>query len=78
MPTILAHGPVRELPIYQAGVAAGVDIGPRLALDALTAELGRQEQLAALRPESTTITYVYAPGCLLDLTRVVAARFRVG
>lgn len=75
MSTSLTHDPIRELPIYRAGQRVGVDIGLRIALDALTAERGRQERVAAQHPDAT-LTYVYAAGRLLDVTRVVAARFR--
>jgi hypothetical protein len=47
MAHILAYDPARELPLYIAGFRAGLDVGLRLALDALTAERVRQETMAA-------------------------------
>jgi hypothetical protein len=71
----LIHEPIAKLPIYRDGFARGRDVGLRLALDALTAERGRQEQLAAQHPESS-LTYVYAAGCLLDVSKMLATEFR--
>jgi hypothetical protein len=67
--------PIRKLPIYQLGFARGQDVGLRLALDQMTAERGRQEQLATQHPEAST-TYVYAVGCLLDVSKTLAGQFR--
>jgi hypothetical protein len=68
--------PVRRLPIYLAVYDAGRDVGLRLALDALTAERGRQETMAADRVKRERGRYVYAEGVLLAVTKVVASRFR--
>jgi hypothetical protein len=78
MPTNL-NPDVAALPLYQLGLAAGTDIGLRLALDALTAERIRQGQLAAAEPDSgspVAARLAYTAAVLLDVTRVVAARFR--
>jgi 3-deoxy-D-arabino-heptulosonate 7-phosphate (DAHP) synthase len=45
----LIHEPIARLPIYQDGFRRGTDLGLRIALDALTAEQARQEQLATKR-----------------------------
>jgi hypothetical protein len=74
-PPSLIHEPIRKLPLCQDGFAHGQDVGLRLALDALTAERGRQEQHAIQHPESS-LTYVYAAGCLLDVSKVIAGTFR--
>jgi hypothetical protein len=75
MPNILAHDPIRALPIYQAGLSAGADIGLRIALDALTAERSRQERLMA-DDAGSDARRVYAGGVLLDVARAVGAVFR--
>jgi hypothetical protein len=74
-PPSLIHQPIRALPLWQDGFAHGQDTGLRLALDALTAERGHQEQLAAQHPESRQ-SYVYADGVLLAVAKAVARRFR--
>ena len=71
----LIHEPIRKLPLWLDGFAHGRDVGLRVALDALTAERGRQEQLATQHPEAS-LTYVYAAGRLLDVSRIIAGRFR--
>jgi hypothetical protein len=70
---------IRELPIYQAGLSAGQDIGLRRALDALTAERTRQDQLMAAEPDSgspVAARLAYTAAVLLDVTKAVASRFR--
>jgi hypothetical protein len=76
MANSLTYDPIRELPIYQAGFAAGRDVGLRLALDAHTSEHVRQETMAAEQVQRDRGRYVYAEGVLLNVTRVVASRFR--
>jgi len=49
MPNSLIYDPVRGLPIYHAGLAAGTDIGLRIALDAICGELATQNRLLAER-----------------------------
>jgi hypothetical protein len=71
----LIHQPIARLPIWQDGFARGRDVGLAIALTAITAERGHQEQLAAQHPESR-LTYVYAAGRLLDVSKVIGARFR--
>jgi hypothetical protein len=80
MPTNLTPN-VAALPLYQLGLHNGQDVGLRLALDALTAEPGRQEQLLAAEPDSgspATACLVYAARCLLDVSKTLAAQFRRG
>jgi hypothetical protein len=60
----LIHEPIAKLPIYRDGFARGRDVGLRLALDALTAERGRQERMAADRVKRERGRYVYAEGVL--------------
>jgi hypothetical protein len=76
MTDIIPHD-IRSLPIYVDGVAAGTDIGLRLALDALTLERIYQDQLAT-DPESgsSAACRAYADGRLLAVAKVLAARFR--
>jgi len=72
----LIHQPIAALPLYQLGFSRGRDVGLRLALDALTAERGRQETMAAYRVKRERGRYVYAEGVLLAVSRVVASRFQ--
>jgi hypothetical protein len=72
----LIHEPIAKLPIYQDGFRRGTDLGLRLALDALTAERGRQEQMAADRVKRERGRYVYAEGVLLAVSKTLAAHFR--
>jgi hypothetical protein len=67
---------VRRLPIYRDGLAAGTDIGLRIALDALTNERARQERLGSSPDSGSPACRVYADGCLLAVARVLAGRFR--
>jgi hypothetical protein len=79
MAHILAHDPLRELPIYRQGFDAGRDVGLRLALDALTAERVHQDELAAAEPDSgspAAARLAYTAAVLFDVTEVVAGRFR--
>jgi hypothetical protein len=74
--------PVRRLPIYLAGFAVGQDIGLRLALDAICAELTREDERtgvaeATAHPSSSeTKIHAYAAGRLMAVAVIVAARFR--
>jgi hypothetical protein len=54
----------------------GRDVGLAIALAALTAERARQETMAAHRVKHERGRYVYAEGVLLDVSKVVARRFR--
>jgi len=70
---------IRQLPIYREGFRAGVDAGLVYAMSAITAERGRQERLSDARSESGRASrHDFAVGCLLDVTHVLAARFRGG
>ena len=84
----LIHEPIAKLALYQLGFTRGRDVGLRLgftrgrdvglrlALDALTAERGRQETMAAYRVKRERSRYVYAEGVLLAVTQVVASRLQ--
>jgi hypothetical protein len=75
MATNLPPG-IRQLPIYKAGLSAGQDIGLRIALDAITAERGRQERLGSSPDSGSPACRVYADGALLAVSKVLAGRFR--
>jgi hypothetical protein len=62
---------VRELPSYRLGWNDGHDLGLRQALDAITSERVRLEQLPSSAPCRN-----YADGRLADVAKVVAAKFR--
>jgi hypothetical protein len=70
----------REHPAYRAGYAAGVDLGLRQALDALTAERIRLDALADVLAGSATGTtaarITYADGRLAAVAAVIAGIFR--
>jgi hypothetical protein len=76
MPNSLTYDPIRALPIYRAGFAAGQDVGLRLALNAITAERGHQERLATHPDAGSPACRVYANGVLLGVAKVMARRFR--
>jgi hypothetical protein len=73
---------IAALPIYQAGYLIGVDVGLRLALDAICAELTREDDLAAVArvtTEPSTIEeklHTYAAGRLQAVAAIVAGTFR--
>jgi hypothetical protein len=75
MAHIITHN-LASLPLYQDGFTVGRAVGLRLALDALTAERGRQEQMAADRVKRERGRYVYAEGVLLAVSKTLAAHFR--
>jgi hypothetical protein len=72
----LIHEPIAKLPIYRLGFTRGRAVGLAIALAALTAERGRQEQMAADRVKRERGRYVYAEGVLLAVSKTLAARFR--
>jgi hypothetical protein len=65
---------IRQLPIYLDAFATGHDAGLVMALTAITAERVRQEQMAA-DPGSEACRQ-YADGCLVSVSKQIAARFR--
>jgi hypothetical protein len=69
---------IRALPIYVEGFNAGQDTGPRIALDAITQERIRQTQIQATHDavSPAAARHEYAAGCLLDVSRIIAGRFR--
>jgi hypothetical protein len=70
--------PVRRLPIYLAGFHDGQDTGLRIALDAITQERIRQTHMQATHDASSPAAarHEYAAPRLVDVSKVVAARFR--
>lgn len=67
---------VTALPIYRQGFGAGVDVGLRLALDALTLERIYQEQLATDPDSRSAACREYTNARLLAVAKVIADRFR--
>jgi hypothetical protein len=71
----------RALPLYQAGLSAGTDIGLRVALDALTQERIRVGNIQAAHSDlrsPTAARAAYAEAHLGSVSRTVADRFRRG
>jgi hypothetical protein len=56
---LLAHDPIRELPIYRDGFHAGRDVGLAIAVAAITAERAHQVRLAR-HPDPGSHMRVYA------------------
>jgi hypothetical protein len=73
----LIHEPIRKLPQWQDGFAHGQHLGLRIALETILAEQANQEQTAQRRG-GTPLAYrhMFAAYVLLDVSKVVAARFR--
>lgn len=69
---------VRQLPLYEAGRREGQDIGLRIALDALTKELTRQEFRATKHDPSSpsAARHIYAASTLTDVAKTIAGKFR--
>jgi hypothetical protein len=69
---------IRELPIYQLGFYDGRDVGLRLALDALVHERIRQTLLQDTYPgnPAEVFRHAYCAGRLVDVAKVIGARFR--
>jgi hypothetical protein len=84
MAHILAHDPARQLPLYPQGFAAGRDVGLRIGLETIVAELAREDDRAAVAQATTDASTIsakvheYASGCLTRVAVVVADRFRQG
>jgi hypothetical protein len=80
MDNILANSPIRQLPIYRDGYAAGVDVGLVYALNLIVAEMARQESAAIVAgltdPRQDAHTFEYAAGRLGAVARIVGAAFR--
>ena len=81
MAHILAHDPARELPLYIDGFHAGHDVGLMVALNAIVAEMTRQEDAAVVARrndprQGDEHTHEYAAGRLGAVARIVCARFR--
>jgi hypothetical protein len=77
---ILAHDPARELPLYIDGFNAGQDVGLMVALNAIVAEMVRQNDaatVAALDPrQQDAARHQHCAGRLLAVGRIVAGQFR--
>lgn len=71
---------IRDLPIYQAGFSDGRDVGLREALDAITQERIRQTLLQDTYPgnEAEAFRHAYCAGRLVDVAKVLGARFTEG
>jgi hypothetical protein len=76
MPDTTAN--IRALPIYVEGFHDGQDTGLRIALDQLTSERIRQTQLQATYDAASPAAarHEYAAGRLLNVSKVIGARFR--
>jgi hypothetical protein len=72
---LLAHDPIRELPIYRDGFHAGRDVGLAIAVAAITAERAHQVRLAR-HPDSGSHMRVHADSVLLAVAKVMARKFR--
>jgi hypothetical protein len=71
MPNITTS--IHEPPIYRAGLSAGTDIGPRMALDALTGEHVNQDSFIAAHPDfgsPVPALHAYTAACLLAVTKL--------
>jgi hypothetical protein len=69
---------IAALPIYVEGFNAGQDTGLRIALDQLTQERIRQTHMQ-VTPDTASpaaARHEYAAGRLLDVSRIIAGRFR--
>jgi hypothetical protein len=68
----------RALPLYQLGFHDGQDVGLRIALDAITQERIRQTSLQDTYPgnPAEAFRHHYCAGRLVDVSKVIGARFR--
>jgi hypothetical protein len=74
----------RTLPLYLAGLAVGRDIGVRLALEVVVAEMTRQADAAAKAnatmpapaASTTASRHAYASARLNTVAVIIAAHFR--
>jgi hypothetical protein len=71
---------IRDLPLYQLGLADGRDIGFQISLDAITQERVRQTTLQATHPANSPAAFrhEYAAARLVDVAKVIGDRFREG
>jgi hypothetical protein len=69
---------IAALPLYQLGFHDGQDTGLRIALDAITQERIRQTHMQATHDTASPAAarHEYAAGRLLDVSRIIAGRFR--
>jgi antitoxin component of MazEF toxin-antitoxin module len=69
---------IHALPLYQLGFHDGRDVGLRIALDAIVAERIRQTTLQDTYPgnEAEAFRHAYAAARLVDVSKVIGARFR--
>jgi hypothetical protein len=69
---------IRALPIYQLGFSDGRDVGLREALDAITQERIRQTHMQATHDAASPAAarHEYAAARLVDVSKVIGARFR--
>jgi hypothetical protein len=73
----LIHEPIRKLPLWQDGFAHGQATGLRIALETILAEQAHQEQTAERRGGSPlAYRHMFAASVLLDVSKVIGARFR--
>jgi hypothetical protein len=72
---LLAHDPIRELPIYRDGFHAGRDVGLAIAVAAITAE--RAPTRCDSPGTRTRLTHAgLRDSVLLAVAKVMARRFR--
>jgi hypothetical protein len=69
---------IRQLPLYQLGFHDGQDTGLRIALDAITHERIRQTHMQATHDAASPAAarHEYAAARLVDVSKVIGARFR--
>jgi hypothetical protein len=77
MPHIITHN-IASLPICRDGFTVGRDTGLRLALDAITQERIRQTHIQAAHDAASPAAarHEYAAARLVDVSKVIGARFR--
>ncbi len=77
MAHIITHN-IAALPLYQDGFAVGRDTGLRIALDAITQERIRQTHMQATHDAASPAAarHEYAAARLVDVSKVIGARFR--
>jgi hypothetical protein len=69
---------IAALPLYQLGFHDGQDVGLRIALDAITQERIRQTHIQSTHDAASPAAarHEYAAARLVDVSRVIGARFR--
>jgi hypothetical protein len=77
MPTNL-NPDIAALPLYQLGFHDGQDVGLRVALDAITQRADPADALQATHDAASPAAarHEYAAGRLVDVSKVIGARFR--